>query len=252
MFNNTFQAILLLITFTIRRKRSSTQTLETQLCKHQSVAVPRNLQAVVTGLGDCCRRYCSRRLLLLPLQRSPHRNATRVLQRGPSPWARALLSHRPCPLCCRRADPCCWEPGRVPAARAPSPWPWVHVGNVHHVPLLPQKPRQFICAQLEGWSAWRSEKQTVQTAVFPILFQNREHTCRWFFFFPICAYFKVSKQRFLNIFFPYRRRHNNKPSHTDAINSRGRQTVCTFFSFCHVNKLFPKEVIDHLIRATES
>lgn len=29
MFNNTFQAILLLITFTIRRKISSTQTLET-------------------------------------------------------------------------------------------------------------------------------------------------------------------------------------------------------------------------------
>lgn len=99
-------------------------------------------------------------------------------------------------------------------------------------------------------SALRSRHFTQQC--FPLLFKIAY--LQGFFFFPICAYFKVSKQRFLNIFifFPYRTRHNNKPSHTDAINSGGRQTVCTFSSFCHLNKLFPKQVIDHLIRAIDS
>lgn len=60
MFNNTFQAILLLVTFTIRRKISSTQNKHwKQLPKHQSVPS-------IAGHSDLLRTFS-----ILPLQRSP-------------------------------------------------------------------------------------------------------------------------------------------------------------------------------------
>lgn len=60
MFNNTFQAILLLVIFTIRRKISSTQNKHwKQLPKHQSVPS-------IAGHSGLLRTFS-----ILPLQRSP-------------------------------------------------------------------------------------------------------------------------------------------------------------------------------------
>lgn len=139
----------MLVTFNIRRIKNLPLRHWKHSCANIShLLFPETRRPLSRVWGGCCHRCCSRRLLLLPLQRSPRRNATRVFQRVWSPRACALLSRRP--VHCRRADPCCWEPGRVPAARALSLWPWVRAGNVQHVPLLLQKPLQFTRAQLEG------------------------------------------------------------------------------------------------------
>lgn len=51
MFNNTFQAIILLVTFTIRRKKTSTQTKHWKhSCPNIShLPFPEHLKAIITG-----------------------------------------------------------------------------------------------------------------------------------------------------------------------------------------------------------
>lgn len=154
MFNNTFQAILLLVTFTIRRKKSSlkinigntaAQTSVTRYFQHgwrplswvRRVSVLSEAMAIDTAQDGCWFCHCRGAPSVWGTV-----SATSVLKCGSSTWVCALFPHHL--TCCRRADVCYREPERDLAASAPSVSAWSRSGNMLHVPLLSEKPLHFI------------------------------------------------------------------------------------------------------------
>lgn len=199
MFNNNFQAILLLVTFTIRRKKIFHEiTLETAA---QTSVSPFH-HWICSGRSWFC--HCRGALSFGAVSAT---RACNISSTGACALFHHLRGHR-------KADVCHWEPE--------GPWlPTVHWAPLPRrapVPLLLEKPLQLILQRRGGHCS-------AHPAELPILPQTTEHTCRF------CSY--VSK--FLSEGFSTPFSHPPAQGAVTDISSWGHpqqsHTHCTFLSF---------------------
>lgn len=182
MLNNTFQAILLLVTFTIRRKKSSTHNTHWKHSCPDIVLLPLPGPRPPSGT----RRFlCSLKkrpsvLLKMALDSAAAEEPSVFGAVGATSVLKCVSSTCTLPphhfSRCRKAGPR-RGPGSQCSVGAAA---WLQLGNTLRAPLLSENPLQSGPDEARGgWSAGSRSSRHFYQPCFPFFFTT-EHTCRNF------------------------------------------------------------------------